>query len=72
MSRLKKTDWASFVAGLLFVSLGVVFVISGSTNWSFGAIWILPVLAIGLGIVAIARALVRARDRREPGPDAET
>ena len=61
MSR-HRPDWGSLIAGLLFVLLGAAFVVSGTTNWGFDAIWILPVLAIGRGIAGIVRALTRARD----------
>ncbi|MGI5118996.1 hypothetical protein ACQEU5_05550 [Marinactinospora thermotolerans] len=63
MSR-RRTDWGSLVAGLLFVGLGAAFVVAGTTNWGFDAIWVLPILAVGLGLVGIARALSRTRDRR--------
>ena len=33
MSR-RSTDWASLVAGLLFVLLGLAFVVSGTTAWT--------------------------------------
>lgn len=52
------------IAGLLFVGLGLAFVVRGTPNWGFDALWILPVLAIGLGIAGVARALTRSRDRR--------
>ncbi|GAB3211697.1 hypothetical protein GCM10027294_35090 [Marinactinospora endophytica] len=52
------------MAGLLFVGLGAAFVVAGTTNWGFDAIWVLPILAVGLGLVGIARALSRTRDRR--------
>lgn len=63
MSRVRKTDWAAFVAGLLFVVLGGMFVVSGTSEWGVTATWLLPVLAVGLGIVAITRALTRSRGR---------
>lgn len=63
MSR-HKTDWGTLIAGLLFVGLGLAFVVRGTPNWGFDALWILPVLAIGLGIAGVARALTRSRDRR--------
>lgn len=65
VSQPRKTDWASLVAGLLFVGLGVAFVVRGTTGWSFEAIWVLPVLAVGLGVFVTARAMLRAR--RESG-----
>ncbi len=75
MSSARKTDWASFVAGLLFVSLGAVFLFGGSSDWGITATWVLPVLAVGLGVVAITRVLTRAggRDRgSEPEVDDST
>ncbi|MFC7329440.1 hypothetical protein [Marinactinospora rubrisoli] len=65
MSR-RRTDWGSLIAGLLFILLGVGFVVQGTTGWRFDAMWVLPVLAVGLGLVGVARALTRARDRRQP------
>ncbi|KUP97906.1 cytochrome c-type biogenesis protein [Thermobifida cellulosilytica] len=62
MSR-RSADWASLVAGLLFVLLGLAFVVSGTTSWEFNVLWVLPVLALGLGLVGVVRALVRSRDR---------
>ncbi|RCV47801.1 hypothetical protein [Marinitenerispora sediminis] len=64
MSR-RRTDWGSLVAGLLFILLGVGFVARGTTNWGFDAMWVLPVLAVGLGVAGVARALTRSRDRRQ-------
>ncbi|MFC3999865.1 hypothetical protein ACFOVU_28385 [Nocardiopsis sediminis] len=61
MSR-HKTDWGSLIAGLLFIALGAAFVISGSTDWGFDAVWVLPVLAIGVGTAGVARALAGSRD----------
>ena len=60
MSR-RSTDWASLVAGLPFVPLGLAFVVSGTTAWDFNVLWLLPVLALGLGVVGIVRVLLRSR-----------
>jgi hypothetical protein len=60
-----ETDWGSLVAGLLFVLLGAAFVVSGTTDWGFDAVWVLPVLAIGLGVAGVARALAASRDTDE-------
>ncbi|MFW5420398.1 hypothetical protein J0910_27670 [Nocardiopsis sp. CNT-189] len=62
MSR-RRTDWGSLVAGLLFIGLGAAFVVRGTGDWGFDLVWVLPVLAIGLGLAGIARALVKSRDR---------
>lgn len=68
MSR-RSTDWASLVAGLLFVLLGLAFVVNGVTAWNLNVLWVLPVLALGLGVVGVIRALLRSRhseSRRSP------
>ncbi|WP_017593423.1 hypothetical protein [Nocardiopsis potens] len=62
MSR-RSTDWGSLIAGLLFIGLGAAFVVRGTGDWGFDLVWVLPVLAIGLGLAGIARALVKSRDR---------
>ncbi|GAA1110876.1 hypothetical protein [Nocardiopsis metallicus] len=57
------TDWGSLVAGLLFLGLAVAFVVQGSGSWELNVMWLLPVLAVGLGVAALARALFRSRPR---------
>ncbi|MEY9215239.1 hypothetical protein NI17_015860 [Thermobifida halotolerans] len=64
MSR-RSADWASLVAGLLFVLLGLAFVFSGTTAGEFNVLWVLPVLAVGLGLVGVVRSLTRSRDRSD-------
>ncbi|GAB3492270.1 hypothetical protein [Nocardiopsis coralliicola] len=56
-------DWASLVAGLLFILIGAAFVLRGTGGWDVGLLWLVPVLAIGLGLIGVARALMRSRDR---------
>lgn len=58
-----RTDWGSLLAGLLFLALGVAFVVRGSTAWDFEALWVLPVLALGLGVAGIVRTVSRQRER---------
>ncbi|WP_116248203.1 hypothetical protein [Nocardiopsis sp. FIRDI 009] len=65
----RRTDWGSFVAGLLFLGLALAFVVRGTGDWEFNVVWVLPVLAAGLGVAGVARALTRSRghgDRAEP------
>ncbi|OOC56818.1 MULTISPECIES: hypothetical protein [Nocardiopsis] len=71
----RRTDWGSLVAGLLFLGLAVAFVVRGTGDWEFNVVWVLPVLALGLGAAGVARALTRSRRRRPPpervsGPEA--
>ena len=68
----RRTDWGSFVAGLLFLGLAVAFVVQGSGTWELNVFWLLPVLALGLGVAGVARALFRSRPRETeelPPPD---
>ncbi|MFE1167557.1 hypothetical protein [Nocardiopsis sp. NPDC058789] len=57
------TDWGSLVAGVLFLGLAVAFAVRGSGEWEPNVMWLLPVLAVGLGVAAVARALFRSRPR---------
>lgn len=59
-----ETDWGSLIAGLLFVILGLTFATTGRGDWGIDAIWLLPVVAIGLGIAGVVRALTSARRDR--------
>lgn len=61
--RRRRTDWGSLIAGLCFVVLGAAFLMRGTGEWGFDLVWVLPALAVGLGLAGIARAMVRARDR---------
>lgn len=63
----RRTDWGSLVAGLLFLGLAVAFAVRGTGDWEFNVVWVLPVLAVGLGVAEVARALTRPRgDRSQP------
>ncbi|MDA0567866.1 hypothetical protein LG943_26615 [Streptomonospora sp. S1-112] len=61
-----RTDWGSLIAGLLFIALGTAFILGGPGRWGLDTVWIVPVVAVGLGIAGVARALAASRDR--PGP----
>lgn len=67
----RRTDWGSLVAGLLFLGLAVAFVVRGTGDWEFNALWALPVLAVGLGAAAVARLLTRSRPDHRPGGEPE-
>ncbi|CAM3841735.1 hypothetical protein GCM10009799_18860 [Nocardiopsis rhodophaea] len=67
--RRRKTDWGSLIAGLLFVGLGVAFVVGHQTDWGFDPIWVLPILTIGLGVAGLARALSRPGEPGEARDD---
>lgn len=55
-----------WLPGLLFVLLGLAFVVNGVTAWNLNVLWVLPVLALGLGVVGVIRALLRSRHSGEP------
>ncbi|WP_304453448.1 hypothetical protein [Nocardiopsis sp. YSL2] len=57
----RRTDWGSLVAAVLFIGLAVAFAVRGSGGWDFNVAWVLPVLAVGLGVAGVARALARSR-----------
>ena len=61
------TDWGSMVAGLLFVGLAVAFVLRGTGDWAFPVWWVLPALAVGLALAAVARRLSRRAPAEESG-----
>lgn len=60
----RRTDWGSLVAGLLFLALAVAFVVRGTGEWDFNAVWALPVLAVGLVVAGVSRLLTRPRADR--------
>ncbi|QBI52401.1 hypothetical protein [Streptomonospora litoralis] len=62
--RRRRTDWGSLIAGLLFIGLGTAFIVAGPSRWGFEAMWVVPVLAVGLGVAGLARAASASRDRR--------
>ncbi|RKS07685.1 hypothetical protein DFP74_3365 [Nocardiopsis sp. Huas11] len=57
----RRADWGSLVAAVLFLGLAVAFAVRGSGDWDFNVVWVLPVLAVGLGMAGVARALTRSR-----------
>ncbi|MBV2367184.1 hypothetical protein ACFPZ0_23780 [Streptomonospora nanhaiensis] len=61
-----RTDWGSLIAGLLFIVLGTAFILGGPGRWGLDTVWIVPVVAVGLGIAGVARALAASRDRHGP------
>ncbi|MFE3458775.1 hypothetical protein ACFXKD_14635 [Nocardiopsis aegyptia] len=65
----RRTDWGSLVAAVLFLGLAVAFAVRGSGDWDFNVVWVLPVLAVGLGIAGVARALTRSRGSKEHDGD---
>jgi cell wall-active antibiotic response 4TMS protein YvqF len=51
----------AIVAGLLFIALGVVFLVDRAGGIDLDARWVWPVLLIGLGVAGLVRSRPRAR-----------
>jgi hypothetical protein len=61
----RKTDWISLAAGLLFLVLGVAFILRGTGQAGFDVMWVLPVLGAGLVAIGAARAVIRTRNAND-------
>ncbi|MQA93536.1 MAG: hypothetical protein GEV11_02460 [Streptosporangiales bacterium] len=59
MSRRSRFDLGSLLAGMLFVGLGVLFILRDRIGIAFTPGWVLPVLLIGLGIAGLGWLLTR-------------
>lgn len=60
-TRRRGFDLGSLLAGLLFVGLGVLFILRDRIGVAFTPGWVLPVLLIGLGVAGIGWLLTRRR-----------
>lgn len=65
--RRHRTDLVSLVAGLVFTTLGVVFLLGELRGLTVEAGWVLPVVLVGLGLCGLA-ATLRSRGRGEETP----
>lgn len=54
-------DATSFVAGVVFAGLGLLFLGAALDSWSVDVRWVAAVLLIGLGVAGLASALRTAR-----------
>ena len=50
----------ALVAGLLFIALGVLFLLDRAGNINLDVRWIWPLLLIGLGVAGLVRSRPRA------------
>ena len=64
-----ETDYFSLAAGVLFVTLGVIFAVSALADWSIDGRWVVPVMLIVLGAGGVAASL--SASRREQAAYAE-
>jgi hypothetical protein len=60
MRRLKP-DAASILAGLVFVAIGLVYLLSSGGHVTVGARWAVSLLVLGLGVAAVVGVVTRRR-----------
>ncbi|MDS1269860.1 hypothetical protein RIF23_06075 [Lipingzhangella sp. LS1_29] len=65
VAERRRVSWASLVAGLVFVGLGVAFVLQGLGTWELEMSWVLSALSVGLVLVVTVRWAQRRRARRQ-------
>jgi hypothetical protein len=69
-------DLTSLIAGLVFVAIGVAYLLNAMDVVEVDAKWVVPLALVGLGLAGLAGSLTRvSRDRRdrgsEPAPEPE-
>ena len=61
-------DWASLIAGTVFLLLAVTHLVGAATDNRPDLRWLLPVLLVGVGVAGVTGA-VRGMRRTTQGPD---
>lgn len=56
-----KPDAASILAGLVFIAIGLVYLLSSGGHVDVGARWAVSLLVLGLGLTAVVGVLTRRR-----------
>ncbi|WP_034268438.1 hypothetical protein [Actinospica robiniae] len=56
-----KPDAASILAGLVFIAIGLVYLLSSGGHVTVGARWAFSLLVLGLGLTAVVGLLTRRR-----------
>jgi hypothetical protein len=56
-----KPDAASILAGLVFVAIGLVYLLASGGHASVGARWTVSLLVLGLGLTAVVGLVTRRR-----------
>lgn len=61
--RRIKPDAASILAGLVFMAVGLSYLLSSGGHITVGARWATSLLVLGLGVTAVVAVLTRRRRR---------
>jgi len=56
-----KPDAASILAGLVFIAIGLVYLLADGGHVAVGARWAFSLLVLGLGLAAVVGAVTRRR-----------
>lgn len=56
-----KPDAASILAGLVFMTVGLVYLVSSGVHSTAQARWVTSLLVLGLGVTAVVGAVTRRR-----------
>lgn len=57
--RRHEPDVASFLQGILFVGIGLTYLVAAVQHQRVDPLWVLPTLLLGVGVAYLAGALVR-------------
>lgn len=69
--RRHAIDVTSLVAGLVFVAIGVTYLVGVATDVRIEWRWVLPLALIGLGLLGLASTVNQARRQRRRDADDE-
>lgn len=57
--RRHEPDVTSFLQGILFVGIGLTYLVAAAAGERVDPLWVLPTLLLGVGLAYLAGALVR-------------
>lgn len=57
--RRHEPDVAAFLQGVLFVGIGLTYLVAAAGGERVDPLWVLPTLLLGVGLAYLAGALVR-------------
>lgn len=60
--RQIKPDAASILAGLVFMAVGLIYLLADGGHVTVGTRWTVSLLALGLGVTTVVGLLTRRRD----------